>query len=193
MLQCCTIEEHARSTEDTCDMQILAGFKDLRITTLCQIDSVTKAAAPGVLVTDITMATIAATVQSFYYIETKESSLNHVFLHEANEETGNKSFKQTVSGEVILKSEDVFYALNKYLGKEVVVIGKEPGADGRWRIIGIGGGLIFLRMEGKTGLKKSDNSNTVITIEGETGEPWYYVWDTDAATTETLIDSLTAA
>ena len=190
---CCDIDVAVKAVAGDCDLEILSGLKDLRITTLCQLSSVVVDAEPDVVVSDITMATISSVVQKFYKVETHEGSLMHEFDNTANEESGNKNFKNTIAGEVKLKSAAVFNALNKYLGKELVVLGKENGTDGKWRIIGLGGGLKVTQVQGSTGLKKSENSNTKITITGDTGKRWLYVWDTDASTTDALVNGITAS
>ena len=188
MAICCKVDLGIAIGATDCDKKIVAGAKDLRIVAKCSIASTVIAACPSRAVTSIVMSG----TDKFFKFDTRDETLQHEFEHTFDKETGNVTYSETVTSEVALKNESAMCALDKLFNKEVVALVKEKGTDGKWIIVGLSGGLFLTSNAGKTGLKKADNKNTVITLSGELDDRWLYVFDTDQTTTDVLIDSITA-
>lgn len=197
--ECCKVALGVGAQNSGCDLNILAGMRDLRIALHCYILSYSQAAAPDAVIDDIVMKTLANDPVDgddeylFYLISTKEKTLSHTFDWSSNEETNRKVYEETISGQIPLRSARVFNVLQQWMSKDVVCLGKEAGDDGQWMIIGLGGGLKLTNVVGGTGETTSDNNNTTITITGnELVRGFSYVDAGTPATTEALIDSITS-
>lgn len=197
--ECCKVALGVGPQASSCDLEVLAGLRDLRIAKLCYILSYSEAAAPDPVIDDIVMNTLANDPVNgddeylFYLISTKEKTLSHTFDWSCSEETDRKVFDETISGQIPLRSARAFYVLQQWMCKDVVCIGKEAGDDGQWMIVGLGGGFKLRNVVGGTGESTSDNNNTTITITGnELVRGFSYIDAGSAALTQALIDSITS-
>ncbi len=183
-MACCKLTLAIKGGSD-CLRQV-AGFEEARIGALCSIAAFTKTAPPTV----IDLITMEAG-EFFFEIDFENGTLNHEF--DTVSEPGKKSvaYNNTITGMIADKNSSVFEALDEYQSKEVVIIGKEKGS-GAWRIIGQEGGLFVTQVTGATGAGKTDDNNTTMIASGETDDRWLYVFDTDAPTTDALIDTITS-
>lgn len=184
---CCKIELAISKGADCFD--IVAGFKDLRIASLCSVESYTKAGVGTATVID---DVVMANTEKFQKIDVERNTLKHDFDHKAEGGKRNKIYSESVEGMIDSRGPAVMEALDSYLSKEVVIIGREKGEGGKWKAIGMAGGLFVSQVQGSTGAAKADEVSTLFKAEGDVDERWLYIFDTDEATTTTLVNGITA-
>lgn len=196
---CCKVALGVGAQASGCDLNVLAGMRDLRIALSCYVLSYSETAAPDPVIDDIVMNTLINDPVNgddeflFYLITTKEKTLSHTFDWSCSEETDRKVYEETISGQVPLRNARTFYVLKQWMCQDVICLGKEAGDDGQWIIVGLGGGLKLTNVVGGTGEATSDNNNTTLTITGnELVRGFSYVDAGTPASTETLIDSITS-
>lgn len=184
---CCKVDLAISKGVDCND--IVAGFKNLRIASLCSVASYTKAGVGTASVIDSVTMEVGDLFQT---IDVERNTLKHEFDHKAEGGKRNKVYTELIEGMIDAKGEAVMEALDDYLSKEVIIIGQEKGEGGKWKAIGMAGGLFVSNVKGTTGAAKADDVSTLFKAEGDVDERWLYIWDTDEATTQTLIDGITA-
>ncbi len=167
---------------------VIAGFKNLRIVSLCSVLSYTKAGVGTATVVDL--ITMDGT-DKFKTIDVERNTLKHDFDWKAEGGKRNKIYTEIVEGMIDAKGAAIFEALDDYLSKEVIILGQEKGDDAIWKAIGLAGGLFVSQVLGGTGAEKADETSTLFKAEGDVDERWLEVFDTDVATTQALIDSIT--
>lgn len=197
--ECCKVALGVGGQAADCDLDQLAGARELRIALLCYIISISETIPPDRVVDNIVMKTLANDLINgdneflFYPIDTKEKTLSHTFSWTCNEETNRKVFEETIAGQVTFRSARTFNVLQQWMCKEIAAIAKEAGEDGKWFITGIGGGLRLNDINGGTGEGTRDNNNTNIVISGsELFRSFVYIDAGTPALTQTLIDSITS-
>lgn len=199
MAECCKVALGIGQLAANCDVQQLAGARNLRIALLCYILSVSETVAPDQEIDDIVMRTVANDPVDgddeylFYLISTRDKTLSHSFTWTCAEETDRKAFEETITGQIPIRTARVFNVLQQWMCKDVVAIAQEAGDEGKWFLTGLGGGLKLREITGGTGAGTRDNNNTTITISGdELIRPFIYINAGSAVLTEALIDSITS-
>lgn len=199
MSDCCKVALGVGALASQCDLEVLAGMRDLRIALHCYILSYSVASNPDPVIDDIVMNDTTNNPvdgdddYQFYQIATKEQTLSHTFDWSCAEETNRKIYEETITGQIELKSARVFHVLESWMCKDIVCLGKEHGEDGQWIIVGLGKGLKLNNITGGTGEASEDNNNTTITITGnQLVRGFGYVDAGGAAATTALIDSITS-
>lgn len=196
---CCKVALGVGQQSANCDIQQLAGARYLKIALLCYILSVSETVAPDQEIDDIVMRTLANDPVDgdddylFYNVGTKDKTLSHTFKWTCADETDRKTFEETITGQIQIRTARVFNVLQQWMCKDVVAIAKEAGDDGKWFLTGLGGGLKLREVSGGTGEGTRDNNNTTITISGdELIRSFIYINAGSTVLTETLIDSITS-
>jgi len=197
--KCCKVEFGIGCSSENCDDETLSGLRDLRIALRCYVLSTIETQYPDKMVESIVMNTLANNPSdgdddsAFYSVCTKDKTLSHTFAWTCPEDSNNKQFSETITGQIPLRNSRTFTILQKWMCQDVIIIGKEAGPDGRWIMCGLGGGLTLNNVEGGTGAATNDNNNTTITISGEDlTRSWCYIFNTDQSTTDALIDSISS-
>lgn len=196
---CCKVNLGVGISASSCDTSCTqSGACDLRLALNCAVLSTTIAACPDKVVSDIQMNDTTNDPvngdddHSFYLFGSADRTLGHSFSWTCNESTDSIIYSDTITGEVPTRSPRAMCSIQSFMCKDVVGVAKEACPDGRWLIVGLGGGFKLNQVEGGTGVLATDNNNTVVTMTGaELTQPWCFV---DAGTTElttTLIDSIT--
>ncbi len=190
MTQCCKFNVHLEFKDEDCNIQPVAGFTDLRITPKCLIAGRTLSAVSPRVVSAITM--ITPLTDFFYKVRVKKEGAKHDSEWDYDIETSNKTYTESIIGEIDQKSFAIFDALQDFHGIEVVLLGKEQGEFGNWRMVGFEGDLWFKKINDTTGMKKNESKLITFEISGILSNRWFYVFDTDLPTTLTLVDGITA-
>jgi len=202
-MSCCKIDTGICATAVDCDQVIIGGADDLRIAVLCAVLSTTETAcsdANSKEITAITMdndpmaTTTGDTDHQFYQYSTSSDTLSFAFDWQYDVDNKSTVFNETVTGRLAVRNSAALCALESLFRKEIVILIKENGDDGKWIISGLGGDLYLTQVTGGTGTAKTDTTEATITITGALDKRFMYVnWGAadDQTSTNTEIDNIT--
>ena len=190
---CCKVDIGIKRVQLDCDSKIDPGAIDLRVIARCQIASFATAAEPDVEINEIILVVPGASppIEPFVRLATKAKFLKHDFDHTFDQENNNITHNELIQGQIEVRNAAAYLALEKMLGKEVVVALKEKGENGKWRIIGIDGELFVNQVTGSTGEKTGDNIDTTLVISGDALSRWLYYFDTTQTQSDAEMDVIT--
>lgn len=187
---CCKIDAGVEGGSSTCTKKT-GGLKQVWVAVLCAITGYTESdcgTPGGKVVSEITLSGDADDI--FYEIVGKNDTCVFDFEWDFAPDTEVVIYKESFKGVVKNKSAEALCALEALLGKEIVVIGKENGDSGNYIVSGLGGSLFMTKVAGSTGTKKTDSNTASYEITGELDKRHTYIWDTDQATTDALVEDL---
>ncbi len=184
---CCDIDLGI-AAGTTC-YNVKPGITDARISCAKQV-TYTESACPTGVVTDIaTVDDSNVSNPSFYEIELMARLSGQAWNLTYDEESGNSGSTETITIVTNVKTRSAYCALQSYIGQCVTLLWKENGTD-RWYASGRSRDLWVTDIQGGTGT--NENLNITITLSGINIQKFFTeVFDTDAATTQALIDSVT--
>ena len=114
---CCKVEYGIGCAGDDCDTERQSGLRDLRAALKCYVLATLETAWPDTYVIDIIMNTLANNPtggdddSAFYSICTQEKTLAHTFEWTCAEDTNNKSFSETITGQMPTRNSRAFTIL----------------------------------------------------------------------------------
>lgn len=185
---CCDIDLGIASDPAEC-FNPKPGIKDARISCAKQV-TVTETACPDAKITDIVTVDDTAVVgPSFYEIEIISKQSGQVWEGTYDEVTGNQTLTETITLVTKVKNREAYCALQSYLGQVVTLLWQENGSE-RWYMSGRERDLFVTSISGGTGT--DEITNITIVLSGADIQQFFVeVFDTDATTTQALVDSVT--
>lgn len=196
---CCAIKTDLASDGTTCTPP-KGGAYDLRIACIkyvtyptapeCVFDAGSNRYTGGQLPSIVTInTTTQAAEPHFHKIEVRNKTLAHTFEKTYDPDTNTLVNNETITFNIDVKDTNFYCNLEDYIGQEVVLLFREKGTD-RWYIVGRDGGITVNSITGGTGTDTF--TPTTFTIGGtDTDSIFIEVFDTDLATTTTMIDGVT--
>ena len=189
---CCDIST-ALLGEEGC-AKLSGGIEDVRLGCLkyfswTENDCTTPSTAYITAITAVDPSDGVTPVTPLYKINIKKKTGEHIFRYTYDEDTNTTKREGSITFDVIARDDTARCAFEEYIGQEVVVFFKYKGSD-EWFVEGRQGGLRVRLIEGGSG---TDTSRaTSFEISGDDMPVAYKrIFDTDTATTETLVDGLT--
>lgn len=189
---CCDIDAGIASTPGACATPT-PGIKAAAVSCLANITSFTEDACPAAAVDDIvTEDDLGAPNPSFYTLEINAKASSHVYESTTDQDSGLKTRTETLTliFKANVKNMATYCALEAMEGKQVIVWWQENGSD-RYYLSGRAGDMIVTSVTVSTG-SGTDAGNITMVISGnDIQKRFLQIFDTDAATTQTLIDTIT--
>ena len=189
---CCDITS-ALLGEEGC-AKLSGGITDVRLGCLkyfswTENDCTSPSTAYITAITAVDPSDGVTPVTPLYKINIKKKTGEHIFLYTYDEETNTTKREGSITFDVVARDDAARCAFEEYIGQEVAIFFKYKGSD-EWFVEGRQGGLRVRLIEGGSGTDAS--RATSFEISGDDMPVAYKrIFDTDAETTETLVDTLT--
>jgi len=192
--ECCDIRDGIATSAASCGAQ-KAGAFDLRVSCLKFVtvteDDCLAGGGNDAKITDIvTQDGVLPVAPLFFKVTTKDKSIEHIWGLIFDPETGTTTFEETINFSVDVKDRKFYCVVKTFVGQEVVFLWKEKGTN-RWYMTGRKGDIHFTEIRGGTGTTEF-TPTTFIATGDDVPDIFLEVFDTDEATTDILVDSVTA-
>lgn len=189
---CCALTV-ALGAGDDC-VRLPGGITDIRIGCLKYFAAYTEGACTTPATAYVTAITAqdpvtAAAVVPLYAAFSKEKTAQFSFELNYDGDTDSNKIVESITFDITAIGTQTRCALLEYRGQEVVTFFKYRGSD-KWYMSGWKGGMRVTTITGGSGLDNRQRTNVVISGD-DLEEAAIEVFDTDVATTDTLVDNLT--
>lgn len=181
---CCTLTAALGTADEGCG-NLRGGAQDVRIACLNDIAAYTQVDCR------ISSITVGVSPAMFWNVNAKQKSESQTFGITYDEASDTITYAETFTLQLSSKDHATVCQLKDLAGQEVVLLWQDKTAN-RWWCSGIKGGMRLREVAGGTG-DTTAYLPTTLTFSSENAEDIQAeVFDTDAATTQALIDSITA-